>query len=220
MIKGIIFDMDGTITLTESFHLECFVRIFNQYGITYNPSEHIGRFAGSGSPIIFRTVFKEHEKELTEKELQELVTLKRNLYTKIIQSRDIPFVKGVHEFVERIEKRGIRKIIATGNGDIMAVRYLLGKITLTDHFPDIISVTEVPRAKPFPDVFLAAAEHLKLAPGDCIVLEDSVNGVQAAQTAGMKCIAFETTTKKEALLAAGALVVIPDYTYITDAMIS
>ena len=88
------------------------------------------------------------------------------------------------------------------------------------YFPDILSIKEVSRGKPFPDVFLEAARRLECAPSECVVLEDAINGVVAAKAAGIRCIAFETTTKKEDLLKAGASVVLKDYTELTDEVLN
>lgn len=220
MVKAIIFDMDGTITLTEQFHIEALTELFRQQGLSYDPVEHMQKFAGAGTKVIIKTLFERSGQQISDDKIAELVLIKRDLYTKIVHERNIPFVKGVHEFIERIEKRGLKKIIATGNGDIEAVRYILSKIQLDSHFPEILSITEVPHGKPFPDVFLKAAERMGVLPSECVVLEDSSNGVQAAVAAHMPVIAFETTTKKSDLVIAGATYILPDYTFISDAMIA
>lgn len=220
MVKAVILDMDGTITLTEQFHIEALTAVFAQQGMTYDPVEHMQKFAGAGTKVIVKAVFQKNGKQISDDEIQKLVAVKRDLYTKIVHEKQIPFVNGVHEFITRIEKRGLKKIIATGNGDIEAVRYILSKIDLDQHFPEIVSITEVPHGKPFPDVFLKAAERLGVLPNECVVLEDSANGVQAAVAAEMPVIAFETTTSKENLQLAGATFILPDYTFISDSMIA
>ncbi len=220
MKKAVLFDMDGTITLTEQFHIRAFTELFAKEGIAYDPVAHMKVYAGSGSKLILKDFFGKHGRDLSSEEIAHFVEVKRSLYTKLVQENDIPFVKGVHEFVNHIESLGLKKIIATGNGDLGAVRYILKKINLDQHFPDIISISEVAHGKPFPDVFLAAAERLGVTPEECIVLEDSANGVAAAKAANIMSIAFETTTAKAELLAAGAALVLPDYTHITDAMLA
>lgn len=212
--------MDGTITLTEQFHIQAFKKLFGDVGIQYESEEHMRRFAGAGSKVIIKEMFAKNGKNLTDDEIAHYVSIKRDLYTKIVNENEMPCVKGVHEFVAHIESLGIKKIIATGNGDLNAVRFILKKINLDANFPEIISITEVAHGKPFPDVFLKAAQKLGVTPSECVVLEDSVNGVQAAKAANITSIAFETTTKKEELIAAGASLVLPDYTFITDAMLA
>ncbi|MBP9717791.1 HAD family phosphatase [Candidatus Gracilibacteria bacterium] len=216
MLKGIIFDMDGTITLTEQLHHRAFSQIFKAYGIDFSYEEQLKRFAGSGSNAIFPRVFAEHGVSVSAEEIEKCITQKRELYTKIVQEAEVPFVEGVHEFVKMTEEKGLKRIIATGNGSLEAVHYLLAKINLDQYFPEIISVKDVPRGKPFPDVFLEAARHMGCAPEECVVLEDSINGVQAATQGLIRCIAFETTTSAAELYKAGAVAVLKNYTFITD----
>lgn len=220
MLKGIIFDMDGTITLTESFHHRAFAEVFREHGIPYDFKDHMKRFAGAGSEVTFKTIFQEHGKALDPEEIKELQAKKKELYIKIVQEMEIPTVPGVAEFVQRIQVKGLKKIIATGNSNLDAVRFILKKVGLLEYFPDILSIKEVGRGKPFPDVFVEAAKRLGCATSECVVLEDAINGVQAAKAAGIRCIAFETTTKREELLKAGAEVVLKDYYKLTDEVLN
>lgn len=216
MLKGIIFDMDGTITLTEELHHKAFSEIFRKFSVEYDLNMHVRRFAGAGSEQTFKTIFNESGIPASEEKIQECIALKKELYSKLIQESEIKTVPGVHEFVKRIHERGLKKIIATGNSNLDAVRFILKKVWLLEYFPDILSIKEVGRGKPFPDVFLEAAKRIGCAAGACVVLEDALNGVQAAKAAGIRCIAFQTTTGKEELLKAGASVVLKDYYELTD----
>lgn len=216
MLKGIIFDMDGIITLTEDFHHRAFAQVFKKFGVEYNLEDHVRRFAGAGSEQTFKTIFAEHGIQVSDEDLAKCIAEKKELYTKIVQESEIPTVPGVHEFVRRIQGKGLKKIIATGNSNIDAVRFILKKVGLLEYFPEILSIKEVGKGKPFPDVFLEAARRLECAVNECVVLEDALNGVQAAKAAGIRCIAFETTTKKEELLKSGARVVVKNYYELTD----
>lgn len=216
MLKGIIFDMDGTITLTEDFHHRAFAQVFKKFGVDYDSEDHVRRFAGAGSEQTFKTIFAEHGIQVSEEDLAKRIAEKKELYTKIVQDTGIPTVPGVHEFVRRIQEKGLKKIIATGNSNLDAVRFILKKVGLVEYFPDILSIKEVGRGKPFPDVFLEAAKRMRCAESECVVLEDAINGVQAAKAAGIRCIAFETTTGKAELLKAGADAVVKDYYELID----
>ena len=78
-----------------------------------------------------------------------------------------------------------------------------------DRFAAVITAEDVARRKPHPDIFLAAACRLNLPAASCCVIEDAVNGVQAAKAAGMRCVAVTTSFSREALAAAGADLVRP-----------
>ena len=219
MIKGLIFDMDGTITLTEPLHYQAFAEVFKNYGISYSFNEHLKKYAATGSKNIFTKVFAEKGKLLDEKALQQCMARKKELYTKFVQESEIVLVKGVSAFVQRVVRAGLKKIIATGNSNLDVVRVILKKVGLIEYFPNIISNTEVAHGKPFPDVFLQAARRIGCEPAECIVFEDSINGVKAAFTAGIPCIALKTTASKEELLSAGATKVVKDFTEVTDKML-
>lgn len=216
MIKGLIFDMDGTITLTETLHHKAFAEVFKPYGITYDLETHVKRFAGAGSKTTFETIFKEKGVSVSPQEIEQCQARKKALYTKLVQEEEISVVHGVREFVDRVHKKGLKKIIATGNSNLDAVRYILKKVGLLEYFPDILSITEVAHGKPFPDVFIEAAKRMGLLPSECVVLEDALNGVSASKAAGIRVVAFSTTTKSEELLGAGASRVLKDYTELTD----
>lgn len=221
MLKGLIFDMDGTITLTEQLHHRAFSEVFAQYGVNdFSLEEEVTKYAGSGSETIFRRVLEERGIFVTDHDIERCIAAKRDLYTKIVQSESkIETVPGVIEFVKHTEEEGLKRIIATGNSNLEIVRFILKKIGLESFFPHIISVTEVSRGKPFPDVFLEAAHRLKLAPSECLVLEDAINGVKSAGAAGIRCVALETTTAAPLLKKAGADAVIKNFYQLTDELL-
>lgn len=221
MLSCIIFDMDGTITLTEQLHFKAFSEVFCVHGVSdFTFEEEQTKYAGSGSRNIFTKVFLERGKAVLPEEIEKCVSEKRELYKKIVQESEIPVVAGVKEFVEKLDKRGLKRIIATGNSDLDAVRFILKKVGLAQAFPDILSISEVARGKPFPDVFIEAVKRMGCDKNECVVLEDAINGVKAAKAAGIRCIALATTTKAEDLLKAGADFVVKDYNGITEEVLN
>lgn len=211
MLKGVIFDLDGTLTFTEELHYRAFAEIFKEYGIDFTYEEEVTKYAGSGSENIFTKVFADRGKTVSAEELEKCCAKKKELYKKIVQESEIPVVVGARELAGKIHELGVKKIIATGNSDLEAVRLVLEKAKLLKYFPDILSITEVPRGKPFPDIFVEAAKRMGCEPYECVVFEDSINGVEAASAAGITCIALETSTHREDLLKAGATSVIKNY---------
>ena len=219
MLKGLIFDMDGTLTLTEPLHYKAFASVFNQYGVDFSIDEEIKKYAGVGAKHTFETVFDERGIVVTDEQIADCIAKKHELYKKLVQESRIPVVPGILEFVKKTDAAGLKRIIATGNSDLEAVRYILKKVGLLEYFPAIVSISEVPHGKPSPDVFLEAARRINCAPTECIVFEDAINGVSAAHSAGIRCIAVETTTPREDLLAAGAKYTDKEYTLITNEML-
>lgn len=124
--------------------------------------------------------------------------------------RDAPLqsVPGVVEAIDAIESAGIATCVASSGG-LDKMRVTLGITGLWDRFEGrIFSASQVPRGKPFPDLFLHAAISMNVQPFDCVVVEDSLPGIQAARAAGMKALAYagEPYANRDALQKAGGRV--------------
>lgn len=220
MLKALIFDMDGTLTLTEPLHHKAYAAVFAKYGINdFSYEEEIEKYAGSGSKNIFTKVFQTRGVSVSPMEIEKCIAEKRSLYKKSVQEEEILLIPGVKEFVKKVHGSGLKKIIATGNSDLEAVRFILEKAGLSEYFPELLSISEVARGKPAPDVFIEAVKRLHVEPSECVVFEDAVNGVTAAHAAGLRCIALETSEKRKNLSAAGADFVVKDYSEVTDEML-
>jgi len=219
MIQGLIFDLDGTITLTQQFHYQAFSQVFAKHGIEYTEHDDLYKYAGMGSGTIFPTVFADHGITLTAEQIKEYSDEKKVIYTKILEENEILTVAGIREFLQRMRDRGFKMCIASGN-KLEAIEYLLVRVGLKEFFSIITTNKDAKNPKPAPDIFLAAAEKLGLKPEECIVFEDAVNGVQAARAAGIHSIGLATRIPVEDLRAAGAHHVVRNYNEIDDEMIS
>jgi HAD superfamily hydrolase (TIGR01509 family) len=115
--------------------------------------------------------------------------------------RELEPVPGIHDALARIPT----PICVASSGRIDKMRITLGKTGLWERFEGrIFSAADVPRAKPFPDLFLHAAARMGAAPGDCAVVEDSPRGVEAGVAAGMRVLGFAARSDAAALAASGA----------------
>lgn len=207
MIKGIIFDMDGTLTLTEHLHYEAYRQVFARYGITYTWEEERTLYASSGGRYTFTSIFGQHGVQV---DIDTCIDEKERVYIDILSHIEPALVPGIVPFLEYLTKHGIPKIVAsTTRRDIVALT--LERAGLSHFFPVYVSGRDVLHQKPAPDIFLTALKEIGCAPAEAIVFEDAINGVKAARAAGMPCIAVETTAEKENLLEAGAVMVIKDY---------
>lgn len=208
-IKGIIFDLDGTVTLTQKLHAQAFHEVFKNHGLNFTKEDDV-RFSGQGSENIFPAFFKENGKILSPEQIKQLCDEKHEIYRKIIKESKIENVPGVEMFLNKVKEKGIKIGMATGN-HLKPAKLLLKLAGLDEFFPLIITNKDVNNVKPAPDIFLKTAEKLGLKPEECLVLEDSSNGVKAAKNAKMQCIAFVTTTSKEQLKSAGADLIVNSY---------
>lgn len=208
--KAYIFDLDGTLTLTQPLHYAAFSAIFKKYNISYTENEDKYEFAGRGSKEIFPAVFAKHGVKITPEEIAKYAAEKRIIYDSILEKAEIKEVAGAGAFLKKVMKAGIKLIVATGNKEPEA-REILTKAGLSDFFTQIVSQKDVENQKPAPDIFLFAASKIGCKPEECIVFEDAINGVKAARAANMYCIALTTGTEKSALAAVGANVVVSSY---------
>lgn len=217
-IRGLIFDLDGTITLTQQFHYQAFSQVFAKHGITYTEDDDLGKYAGMGSGVIFPTVFADRGITLSEEQIREYSREKKELYDEIIRREEIVPVPGVVDFLKRMKQRGYRMCIASGN-KLESIEFLLEAATVREFFDFILSGKDVVRPKPAPDIFLTAAKKFGFEPGECIVFEDAVNGTVGAREAGMSSVGIATRIPEGALREAGADIVVKDYTELSDVLI-
>lgn len=214
-LKGLIFDLDGTLTLTQALHFQIYSEVFKKLGITYTHEEDILQYAGKGAELTFKGVLASHQISTTPEEIKKYCQEKRALYDELIAKTDIPVVPGIREFLARMKQSGMKMAVASGT-QLEAIEVILKKTGMRHYFETIVTSKDVSAPKPSPEIFLKAAEKLELKPEECVVFEDAANGIQAAKAGHIPCIALTTGTSKENLMAAGATLVVKDYTEITD----
>lgn len=186
MIKAVVFDMDGVIIDSEPIHYQLSMQYFSELGLTITDEEYY-TFVGVGDIEIFTRL---KEKYGLKQTVNELVEIYQKRYTDHLKSaQDQKPIKGIDDLIRDIHQKGLR--LALGSSAIRSnIEVVLEKFNLRQYFDDIVGGSEVERSKPFPDIYLEAARRLGVEPSECIVIEDSCNGVTAAKAAGMKSIAY------------------------------
>jgi beta-phosphoglucomutase family hydrolase len=184
---GLIFDLDGVIVHSNPVHREAWRRYNLRFGIRTDEAM-LARMYGRHNDAIVRDYFGAG---LSEGEVAMHGAAKEALYREMIGPRlEECLVPGVREFLERHD--GVPMAVAS-NAEPANVKFVLGTADLDRLFRAVVDGASVRRPKPFPDVFLAAADALGLAPEACIVFEDSGTGVAAARAAGMRTVGVHTT---------------------------
>ena len=198
----VIFDCDGVLVDSEPLSNTCFARALQREGLDWTVEETMRRLMGRSMKSCVEIV----EGILGRKLPADFV---ERLQVETLQSfKDAPLkpVRGVVEAIDALEAAGIETCVASSGGhDKMEVS--LGVTGLLSRFKGrIFSSSDVPRGKPFPDLFLHAAIAMNVQPFDCVVVEDSVPGVQAAKAAGMRALAYAAASHadRDGLGAAGA----------------
>jgi HAD superfamily hydrolase (TIGR01509 family) len=196
-IRAVIFDMDGVLTDSEPLINQAAIAMFEEQGLSVQP-EDFRPFVGAGEDRYIGGVAEKYHWPL------ELPAAKRRtyeIYLGLVPSRLRAF-PGVQALVGACRGAGLRVAVAS-SADEVKIAANLSQIGLPPETWDCVVTGEMVKArKPAPDIFLGAAARLGLAPNQCVVVEDAVNGVEAAKAAGMRCLAVAQTFSAEQLGAA------------------
>lgn len=210
ILEGLIFDLDGTLTLTQQFHQQAFGEVFARFGVTYTQEDDMTRYAGLPGSEIFPLVFTEHGVAFDDEMIAHCRAEKKRIYDELLAHAEIAPTPGVVHFLETMRDRGIPMIVASGNR-LDAVTYTLERAWLSTFFVHVMTSDHGTRPKPAPDMFLAAAEQMHVDPHHCVVFEDSLNGVRAAAAGHIPCVGVATMLPKLQLESTGAALAITDY---------
>ncbi len=185
--RGVVFDLDGTLTDNMGLHMQAFERICARHGLRPLTPERRAQLDGKRNRDIFPYLFG---RELAPEELRALIDEKESLYRELSAGRLPPGRPGAAA-AAAARARG-----ASGPGHLGAGRERpphAGRDRPAGGLPHVVRSDEVPRGKPAPDVFLAAAGWLGQPPADCLAFEDAPMGVESALAAGLTCVAVTTS---------------------------
>jgi HAD superfamily hydrolase (TIGR01509 family) len=194
MIKGVLFDMDGVLVDSEHFICKAAIMMFSELGVIVSP-EDFQPFVGMGENRYIGGVAEQHGIDV---DIEQAKARTYEIYEKIVREKLSP-LPGAHEFISKCRDKGLKLALAT-SADTIKMEVNLKEIGLSrDSFDAIITGLDVRKKKPFPDIYLQAAENLSLKPGDCLVVEDAVSGIKAGKDAGCRCLALTTSFDAAAL---------------------
>lgn len=187
MFEAVIFDMDGVLIDSEPLHIQLEEEIFKEIGANVSFEEHIS-FVGTTSHYMWEYVKNKCNVPLT---VEELVEMDRKRYIDYISKHDdaVKPIEGVGELVKELYSKKVKLAVASSS-PIDVIELVVKRLKLKDYFNELVSGDFVKRSKPYPDIFLYAAEKLNVVPEKCLVVEDSNKGVLAAKSAGMKVVGF------------------------------
>ena len=180
--KAFIFDLDGVIVDTAKFHFIAWQRLAASLDINFTEEEN-EQLKGVSRVNSLKKILQWGKKEISPEVFQAKMDQKNEEYLELIKTLDVKdILPGVHDFL--LELKAKEQPIALGSASKNA-RPILEKLGIKDLFDVIVDGTNVIKAKPDPEVFLNACDQLGYDPQESVVFEDSVAGVQAANTAGM-----------------------------------
>lgn len=200
----VIFDCDGVLVDSERLSVRVEVRLLTELGWPVEESEVVERFVGRSDAHMLAEIERVLARPVpgwTERYETELHAAFRE---------ELRPVDGIVEVLDELERIGVATCVAS-SGTHEKMTLTLGTTGLRERFLGrIFSATEVEHGKPAPDVFLHAAERMGVDPLDCVVVEDSPSGVEAALAAGMRCVAYASGLIPVDRLEAPGVVLIDD----------
>lgn len=212
--RGVVFDLDGTLTDNMQLHAEAFAQFLARHGLPELTMAMRQRIDGKRNAEIFPVLFG---RDVTHEEAMAFEEEKEGAYRELSRERLQPLA-GAVTLLERLAAHGIGVAVAT-SAPAKNVAHTLTAIGLADRIGVIARSDAVPRGKPFPDVFLHAARELGVPAEECLAFEDAPVGVTAARRAGMRCAAIASSFGREVLASTEPApdVVYPDFQAYLDA---
>lgn len=203
-MHGLLFDLDGTLALTNPAHERAWQLTLADYGVTLSPSEFKAGISGrSNSEIVARFV-----PHLSLNEARQVAVRKEALFRQLAPTLDAP--AGLGEFVQRSHAKGYQLAVVT-NAPRANALHVLQSLNLEPHFSKLVVEEDVTKPKPNAEPYLLACQWLGLEPAQCVAFEDSPSGIKSAVAAGVAVAGLSTTHASAELLAAGASVVGTDF---------
>ena len=211
MLRALIFDFNGIIVDDEPIHFELFQKVLGEEGIPLSEEAYYARYLGFDDRGAFTAGFRENRRPLDDSKLKELIERKAAYYQDAIRNH-VTIFPGVKSLVSSLAQT---HPLAVASGALRSeIEAILKTAELLNYFSAIVSAEDVKQGKPEPEIFLKALAALNsqrrndeaLEAGECIVIEDSKEGIRGARRAGMKCLAVTNSHPAELLTEANAVV--------------
>jgi beta-phosphoglucomutase len=198
--KGVIFDLDGVLVDTSSYHFEAWRLWAHREGITMTQEQFRSSFGMQNYQIIPQLLGR----DVSRDEIAEMSDWKEAKYRELSEG-NIELMDGVERLMKNLKQHGFLMAIGTST-PLVNLKLILDDSIVGNYIQAYVTGEDVKNGKPAPDTFVEASKKLGLPSGKCVVVEDAVAGVEAGKAAGMKVIAITTTRLREDLLTADLVV--------------
>ena len=210
MLKAVIFDFDGVITDSEILHLRAFNQSLAQYGIEITKNDYYTMYLGFNDADCYRLLIEKGLLKMDEQQINNLMNQKKQIFEQLAKTEG-KMIEGVRDFLTLLEENSIPMAICSGSL-LTEVEMVLEEARLRHLFEVIVSGEQVKKGKPDPEGFLLTLQRLNenreeaMTANQCIVIEDSHWGLEAAKAAGMHTIAVTNSYDAEQLALAEKIV--------------
>lgn len=189
---AVLWDMDGVLIDTGDLHYLTWKMALEELGYIFSKEQFIATFGKNNDSTLEMLFGARPDPELSMK----ITDRKETLFREMIKGK-AELLPGVLDWLALFKEWGTRQAVAS-SAPVENIDVLVDELAIRPYFDAIVSGADL-QGKPAPDVFLKAAAALEVSPAQCIVIEDTVHGVQGARAAGMRCIAVTTTNPANAL---------------------
>jgi len=202
-IEAVIFDMDGVIIDSEPLYFKIQNELFNELGFSVLKSEY-NTFIGAGMQLMWEKLSSKFDLPFT---VNKLISMNNKLiYRTFSELPLLTATDGFHSFLKSLKESKIKTSVASSTSK-RTINVILSRLNVIQEFDTIVSSEEVQQGKPEADIFLEAARRINVKPDNCLVIEDSSLGVQAARKAGMHCVGFTNTNPENQDLSSASIIV-------------
>jgi beta-phosphoglucomutase len=194
-IQAVLWDMDGVMVDTGQYHYQAWMEVLKNYPVTFDWDTFRTTFGMNNTTLITKLFGYDPGRET----IAEIGNEKESLFRRIVHGR-IGLLPGVQTWLDKLNSNGFPQAVAS-SAPQANIDLLLDELDVCHYFDAVVSAENMP-GKPDPTVFLTAADYLNIPAPNCLVIEDSIAGVSAARSAGMKVIAITNTNPADVLVEA------------------
>lgn len=192
MLKAVIFDMDGVIIDSEPLHRKAYDNMFEEVGIDVS-QELYESFTGQSTLNICKRLCDHFG---LEESPEDLVALKRKHYKHFFEADSgLSLIDGVLDLIKDYHKNGLTLVLGS-SAAMSSIEQIFERFALNQYFKAKLSGADLEKSKPHPEIFEKAAEASGFNNAECIVIEDSTNGVEAAKAANIFCVGYDSFHSK------------------------
>lgn len=192
MIKTVIFDMDGVIVDTEPVHKYAYFKHFEELNIVVTDTLY-HTLTGNST----RNVFQKLKSQFNlAKDVEDLIQRKRSIFNDAFDTKeDLFLIDGVEDLIKDLHANNFQLILASSASKLTIDR-VFNRFNLNQYFTHKVSGEDFPKSKPHPAIFEHAASLSEAPIENCIVIEDSTNGIEAAVGANIYCVGYDSLHSK------------------------
>ncbi|MGI9175711.1 MAG: HAD family hydrolase [Rhodothermales bacterium] len=204
--QAILFDLDGVLIHSEKIHDQARHAVLDHYGISISEAEQ-ALYRGQTTKAVFEHIARDFAEGRAS--AAEMMELKRQFYYEQAEAK-LAMIPGALDFVRHLASTDVRLAVVT-SASSQSQGFAFERFGLAPYFSTVVTADDVEHGKPAPEPYLLGAERLGTAPTRCLVIEDSVSGIQAAKAARCTAAGLTTSFSAPELLQAGADVAVADF---------